>query len=209
MQERYTERKSVKPQLEVIAGSMFSGKTDRLIDRLVRAEIAKYSVQAFKPEIDNRYNATKICSHSGAEFEATVVDQNNPRLILDYLRPGVEVVGIEEVQFFGPEIVGVCEELANSGKRVIVAGLPSDFRNEPFGSMPLLLARADKVDRIHAVCMTCGDEADFTQRIVNGKPADYNDPIVVVGATELYEARCRKHHEVPGRPVSASAGPKK
>lgn len=200
MQERNPERKQITPQLEVIAGSMFSGKTDELIGRLVRAKIARYDVQAFKPIIDNRYNANKICSHSGAEFEATIVDQSNPRLIIELLRPGVEVVGIEEVQFFGPEIVKVCEELADTGKRVIVAGLPSDFRNEPFGSMPQLLAKADKVDRIHAVCMTCGDDADFTQRIINGKPANYSDPIVLIGASESYEARCRQHHEVPGRP---------
>lgn len=200
MKENLSERKTVTPQLEVIAGPMFCGKTDRLIERLVRAKIARYKVQAFKPVIDSRYDPGKICSHSGAEHEATIVDQNNPGLILELLEPGVEVIGIEEVQFFGPEIVDVCEELVASGKRVIVAGLPSDFRNEPFGSMPQLLAKADEVDRIHAVCMTCGNKADFTQRIVNGEPANFFEPTVLIGASGSYEARCRKHHEVPGRP---------
>lgn len=200
MKERQPERRIFTPQLEVIAGPMYSGKTEELIRRLVRAEIAKFKVQAFKPKIDNRYNPKKISSHSKSEHAATLVDHLNPKSILESVEADTQVVGIEEVQFFGPEIVDVCETLVSMGKRVIVAGLPSDFRNEPFGPMPVLLAKADKVDRIHAVCMTCGGDADFTQRIVDGKPASYNDPIVLVGASEAYEARCRSHHEVPDNP---------
>jgi thymidine kinase len=200
MKERQPERRIVTPQLEVIAGPMYSGKTEELIRRLVRAEIAKFKVQAFKPKIDNRYNPKKISSHSKSEHAAILVDHTRPKSILESVQEDTQVIGIEEVQFFGSEIVEVCETLVSMGKRVIVAGLPSDFKNEPFGPMPILLAKADKVDRIHAVCMTCGGDADFTQRIVNGKPASYNDPIVLVGASEAYEARCRSHHEVLDNP---------
>lgn len=200
MQERITEIKQIIPSLEVIAGPMFSGKTGELIERLVRHEIGKKKVQAFKSEIDIRYSRNEIVSHSGAKFPAYPVANYKPELILKLVKPETQVVGIEEVQFFDPQIVNVCEELAAKGKIVIVSGLPSDFRGEPFGSMPILMAKADKIDKIHAVCMTCGDHADFTQRIVNGKPADYSEPIILVGASESYEARCRQHHEVPGRP---------
>lgn len=200
MPERSPERKSVKAQLEVIAGSMFSGKSDELIRRLVREEIAKLKVQAFKPIIDNRYDEGYISSHGGRRYPATLVGENSSLSILDLIKPGVEVVGIDEVQFFGSNIVEVCEKLAFSGKRVIVAGLPTNFRGEGFGEMPNLLAKADVVDKVHAICMTCGEDADFTQRVVNGIPANYDEPLIVVGASESYEARCRKHHEVPGRP---------
>lgn len=201
MKENQDERKHLNPSLEVIAGPMFSGKSGELIERLKRHEIAKRSVMAFKPSIDVRYHGTgKIDSHAGASFSAIPIEPNDPRQILDLVKPGTQVVGIDEVQFFGPGIVDVCEELATQGKKVIVAGLPSDFRNEPFGAMPTLMAKADNVERIHAVCMSCGDNADFTQRIVNGKPADYSEPIILIGASESYEARCRQHHEVPGRP---------
>ncbi len=200
MKERSPERKTVKAQLEVIAGSMFSGKSDELIRRLVREEIAKLNVQAFKPVIDDRYDEGYISSHGGKRYPATLIDENNPESIMDLLNPGVEVVGIDEVQFFNSGIVAVCEKLADSGKRVIVAGLPTNFRGEGFGEMPNLMAKADVVDKVHAICMTCGEDADFTQRVVNGVPADYNEPLIVVGASEAYEARCRKHHEVPGKP---------
>lgn len=200
MQERSPERKTVKAQLEVIAGSMFSGKSDELITRLTREEIAKLKVQAFKPAIDNRYDEGFISSHGGRRYPATLIDDNNPALILDLINPGVEVVGIDEAQFFSSQIVGVCETLADSGKRVIVAGLPTNFRGEGFGEMPNLMAKADVIDKVHAICMTCGEDADFTQRVVNGIPANYDEPLIVVGASESYEARCRKHHEVPGHP---------
>jgi thymidine kinase len=204
MQERCTERKKVDVKLEVIAGSMFSGKTDELIRRLEREEIAKLNVQLFKPSIDVRYDPRKVNSHSGRSHEAILVEKDDPKSILKLVDPGTKVIGIDEIQFFSPEIVDVCEELVATGRRVIVAGLPTDFKDEPFGSMPLLMARAEKVEKLPAVCMVCGEEAYFTQRIkiVGGErvPADYYDPLILVGAGEDYEARCRKHHEVPGRP---------
>lgn len=208
MHEKYTERKTVHPQLEVIAGPMFSGKTDELIRRLVREEIAHLSVQAFNPSIDIRYGIGAVNSHSGKNHEAEMVEIRDPRSILRLVKPETRVVGIDEAQFFGPEIVDVCEELIATGRRVIVSGLPTDFRGEPFGSMPLLLAKAEKVDKISAVCMVCGQDAFCTQRIkiINGEriPADYNDPLILVGAGQDYEARCRIHHEVPGKPSNKS-----
>ncbi len=183
--------------VEVICGSMFSGKTDELIRRLRRATIARQKVQVFKPAIDNRYAVEKVKSHAGSEYDAVPV--NKVRDILNHLKPDTTVVAIDEAQFFDAEIVDLIGELADRDLRVIVAGLDSDFRGEPFGSMPVLMASAEKVDKLQAICMTCGEPASRTQRLVNGKPANYNDPVVIVGASELYEARCRKHHEVPGR----------
>ena len=183
--------------VEVICGSMFSGKTDELIRRLRRATIARQKVQVFKPAIDNRYAVEKVKSHAGSEFDAVPVNQ--VRDILNYLKPETTVVAIDEAQFFDDDIVNLITELADKDLRVIVAGLDSDFRGEPFGSMPILMAKAEKVDKLQAICMTCGEPASRTQRLVNGKPANYYDSVVIVGASELYEARCRKHHEVPGR----------
>jgi len=181
--------------IEVVCGSMFSGKTDELIRRLVRAKIAKQKVQVFKPAIDVRYAVEKVTSHAGADFDALPVER-----AVD-IRPKLEsdttVVGIDEAQFFDSEIVDAVQELAGRGLRVLIAGLDMDFRGEPFGPMPLLMSQAERVDKLHAICMVCGEEASRTQRLVNGKPARYNDPVVIVGASELYEARCRLHHEVP------------
>jgi len=174
---------------------MFSGKTDELIRRLIRATIAKQKVQVFKPAIDIRYAVEKVTSHAGANYEATPVA--SAAEIHEKLDKDTTVVGIDEAQFFDPEIVNVALELASRGVRVLVAGLDMDFRGEPFGPMPLILARAERVDKLHAICMVCGDEASRTQRLVNGNPARYDDPVVIVGASELYEARCRAHHEVP------------
>lgn len=181
--------------LEVICGSMFCGKTEELIRRLRRARIAKQKVQVFKPVIDNRYDHMKVTSHSGLDVDAVPVDSSAQ--ILERLDPEATVVGVDEAQFFDDGVVDVVEDLANRGIRVIVTGLDTDFRGEPFACMPVLMARAEKVDKLHAICMVCGEDATRTQRLVNGKPARYNDPIVVVGAQEMYEARCRKHHEVP------------
>lgn len=181
--------------IEVICGSMFSGKTDELIRRLVRATIAKQKVQVFKPAIDVRYAAGKVASHTGATFDAVPVERAaNIRSTLD---EDTTVVGIDEAQFFDPDVVDVTRELAGRGVRVIVAGLDTDFRGEPFGSMPALMAEAEDVTKLHAICMVCGGNASRTQRLVNGKPARYDEPVVIVGASELYEARCREHHEVP------------
>ena len=181
--------------LEVICGSMFSGKTEELIRRLRRAVIARQKIQVFKPAIDARYNASKVTSHSGADFEALPI--NNSSEILTHLRTDTTVIAVDEAQFFDEGIVDVVQSLADSGLRVIVAGLDSDFRGQPFGSMPVLLALAENVTKLHAICMVCGEEATRTQRLVNGKPASFYDPVVIVGASEMYEARCRKHHQVP------------
>jgi thymidine kinase len=174
---------------------MFSGKTDELIRRLVRATIAKQKVQVFKPAVDVRYAVEKVTSHAGSNFDATPVEKSTD--IPSRLEKDTTVVGIDEAQFFDPEIVQIAEQLASRGIRVLVAGLDTDFRGEPFGPMPVLMSMAERVDKLHAICMVCGDEASRTQRLVNGSPARYDDPIVIVGASEMYEARCRVHHEVP------------
>ncbi|HUI88979.1 MAG TPA: thymidine kinase [Anaerolineales bacterium] len=181
--------------IEVICGSMFSGKTDELIRRLVRARIAKQKVQVFKPAIDVRYAAQKVTSHMGTNFDAIPVEKAAE--IRNKVEKDTTVVGIDEAQFMDAEVVHVAQELAERGVRVLVAGLDMDFRGEPFGPMPVLMSKAERVDKLHAICMVCGDEASRTQRLVNGKPARYDDPVVIVGASELYEARCRIHHEVP------------
>jgi thymidine kinase len=181
--------------VEVICGSMFSGKTDELIRRLRRATIARQHVQVFKPAIDVRYAVEKVTSHAGSDFDAIPVGKAGE--IRTQLDPAATVVAIDEAQFFDPEVIQVVEELAAKNLRVIVAGLDTDFRGEPFGPMPVLMARAERVDKLQAICMVCGEPACRTQRLVNGQPARYDDPVVIVGAAELYEARCRVHHQVP------------
>lgn len=181
--------------VEVIVGSMFSGKTDELIRRLRRATIAKQEVQVFKPAIDKRFAEAKVTSHAGNDFDAHPISSSAQ--ILELLDAETTVVAIDEAQFFDMEIVTIIQQLADDGMRVIVAGLDTDFRGEPFGPIPTLMAQAERVDKLHAICMVCAEEACRTQRLLDGKPAHYDDPVVVIGASELYEARCRKHHEVP------------
>ncbi|GAB4478854.1 MAG: thymidine kinase [Anaerolineales bacterium] len=180
--------------VEVITGSMFCGKTDELIRRLRRATIARQKVQVFKPAIDTRYAVEKVTSHAGTEFIAKPIQTAGE--IREFLEDDVTVVAIDEAQFFDDEIIPLVQELADRGIRVIIAGLDTDFRGEPFGPMPVLMAQAERVDKLQAICMVCGEPATRTQRLVNGQPAHYNDPVVIVGAAELYEARCRKHHVV-------------
>ena len=189
-------------RLEVICGSMFSGKTEELIRRVRRARIAKQKVQVFKPDIDTRYSIERVTSHNGQDFEAIPV--KSPDAINAHLNPDTTVVAIDEAQFFDDAIVMVSAALADSGLRVIIAGLDMDFRGEPFGPMPALLAQADDVQKLHAICVSCGENASRTQRLVNGHPADYDDPIILVGASEAYEARCREHHIVPRRNAASS-----
>ena len=181
--------------IEVITGSMFCGKTEELIRRLRRATIAKQKVQVFKPKIDNRYAEEKVTSHAGAIFDALPIA--NADNIFENLDADTTVVAVDEAQFFDPEIIVVTQQLADRGIRVIAAGLDMDFRGEPFGPMPVLMSKAENVSKLHAICVVCGEEASRTQRLVDGHPARYNDPVVIVGASELYEARCREHHEVP------------
>lgn len=180
---------------ELICGSMFSGKTEELIRRVRRAQIARQKVQVFKPALDDRYRADQLSSHSGSYYEATVVE--NTAEIIVRVNEDTDVIAIDEVQFFDWSIAELCERLANEGRRVIVAGLDMDFRGEPFGPMPLLMAQAEAVDKLQAICMVCGAPASRTQRLIDGRPANYDDPIIMVGASEVYEARCRRHHEVP------------
>lgn len=181
--------------VEVITGSMFCGKTDELIRRLRRATIARQKVQVFKPAIDFRFAVHKVTSHAGTDYEAIPIEQAGE--VLSHLETDTTVVAIDEAQFFDDEIIDIVQELADQGLRVIVAGLDTDFRGEPFGPMPVLMAEAEHVDKLQAICMVCGEPASRTQRIINGKPARYDEPVVIIGAAELYEARCRKHHEVP------------
>lgn len=186
--------KHTRGSIEVVTGSMFSGKTDELIRRLRRAIIAKQKVQVFKPAVDVRFSLEKVTSHAGSEYDAKPVTSSAE--ILTQLESNTTVVGIDEAQFFDMDLVNVTRFLADRDIRVIIAGLDTDFRGEPFGCMPSLLAQAEKVDKVRAICMVCGEEACRTQRLVNGEPAHRGDPVVIVGASELYEARCRKHHVV-------------
>lgn len=181
--------------IEVITGSMFSGKTDEMIRRLRRAQIARQHIQVFKPQLDRRFEVDKVTSHAGTEFEATPVDSASE--IPDLVDQDTTVVGIDEAQFFDHTLVAVSQDLADSGRRVLVAGLDTDFRGLPFGPMPVVMAVAERVDKLQAICMVCGGPASRTQRLLDGQPAKFDEPIVVVGASELYEARCRQHHEVP------------
>jgi thymidine kinase len=177
---------------------MFSGKTEELIRRVRRAQIARQKVQVFKPAIDDRYGVEKITSHNGLHVEAIPIAE--AMHILDQVDPETTVVAIDEVQFFDWQIASVVNALAERGMRVIASGLDMDFRGEPFGPMPQLMAEAEQVDKLHAICMVCGQAATRTQRLIDGQPALYTDPVILVGAREVYEARCREHHEVPGKP---------
>ena len=184
--------------IEVISGCMFAGKTEELIRRINVLSYAKQNIIVFKPKIDNRYSDSEIVSHSGAKVPCLVVEKAQD--ILKKIEADTEVVAIDEVQFFDKDIVEVCEYLADKGIRVMVAGLDKDFRGESFGVMPELLTRAEFVTKLTAVCAKCGAPATRTQRLVNGKPAGFEDPIVMVGADESYEPRCRHCHQVPNKP---------
>lgn len=183
-----------KGSLEVICGSMFSGKTEELIKRLHRAEIAKRKIIVFKHTIDNRRSTEFITSHGCDKIFA--VEIVSPQELLNNIDHTIDVIGIDEVQFFNNEIINVILKLINMGKRVIVAGLDLDFRGFPFGCIPDLMALADEITKLRAVCMQCGQDAHFTQRIVNNKPAKFDDPIILVGAEDYYQARCRNCYKI-------------
>lgn len=185
----------VSGRIEVICGSMFCGKTEELIRRVRRAIIARQQVKVFKPEIDDRYGIQRITSHTGQSVEALPVKAS--RDILELANGDATVVAIDEAQFFDEGIVSVAQRLADDfDMRVIIAGLDTDFRGEPFGAMPHLLSIAEEVIKLQAICVVCGESASRTQRLVNGRPAALDDPIILVGAQESYEARCRRHHQV-------------
>jgi len=187
------DKKLTKGSLEVICGSMFSGKTEELMKRLRRAEYAKQNVLTIKHKIDIRGRHAYITSHDGRERFAFSVENKNESLekILDLANKNISVVGLDELHFFPKSVVPVMMKLVESGKRVITSGLDLDFRGEPFEQMSLALSLADRVTKLKAICMKCGKDAHHTQRVIDGKPADYNDPIILVGAKEFYEARCR------------------
>ena len=189
--------------LELICGSMFSGKTEELLRRIRRAQIARKRLQVFKPIIDHRYGIRRVASHTGIAWDHVYAVSDSGELLAAVL-PETEVVAIDEVQFFDEKIVNVCDALADAGKRVIAAGLDQDFRGEPFGPMPMLMALAESVDKLQAICVVCGAPASRTQRLIDGRPARYDDPVILVGGSESYEARCRGCHDVPGRPLRVS-----
>jgi len=183
-------------RIEVICGSMFSGKSEELIRRVRRAQIARQTVQVFNPSLDNRRGTGTVNSHDGRAENAISIDHAHE--LLSRIADDTTVVAIDEAQFFEPELIDICQKLAEKRDiRVIVAGLDLDFRGEPFGPIPALIAQAEQVDKLHAICVICGDEASRSQRLINGRPSMYDDPVIMIGAQESYEARCRHHHEVP------------
>ncbi|ANU10041.1 thymidine kinase [Planococcus antarcticus DSM 14505] len=189
--------------VELICGSMFSGKSEELIRRVRRSQFAKQKIAVFKPKIDDRYSKEEVVSHNGATVIALPISCSTE--MWEYITDEFDVIAIDEAQFFDEDIIENVQKLANHGFRVIVAGLDQDFRGRPFGPMPALLAIAEQVTKLQAVCTVCGSPASRTQRLIDGKPAGSDDPTILVGASEAYEPRCRHHHEVPtGVTVSRS-----
>lgn len=182
--------------VHVIAGCMFCGKTDEMLRLLRRFSIASRRVVLVKPRLDTRTDAVTVVSRSGVHHEAVPVDSSDE---IDALARDADVVGIEEGQFFDERLPEAVERLAALGKQVVVTGLDRDFRGVPFGTMPRLLALADQVTKLTAICVVCGEPATRTQRLIDGQPAPANSPLIVIGGMgdETYEARCRLHHEVP------------
>lgn len=184
-----TTRHKALGKITVVCGSMFAGKSEELIRLARRALYAKKKVQVFKPVIDRRYDESMVVTHMGVRHEAV------PVASVKELRKAIvketQVVLIEEAQFFDPSLVDLAVELADGGREVVLAGLDQDFRRHPFGPMPQLLAVADEVLKLRAICVKCGATASHTQRVVDGKPAREDDPLILIGATETYEARCR------------------
>lgn len=181
--------------IEVICGSMFSGKSEELIRRVRRAQFAKQKIAVFKPKIDNRYSEEAVVSHNGSTVIAHPIEQSKE--MWNYLTDDFDLIAIDEAQFFDEDIIDTVQELANHGYRVILAGLDQDFKGVPFGPMPKLMAIAEQVTKLQAVCSVCGSPASRTQRLINGQPAKVDDPVILVGAAEAYEPRCRHHHLVP------------
>jgi thymidine kinase len=190
--------------VEVISGVMFAGKSEELIRRVRRAIIARRRVQVFKSHLDARYTGLySVSSHDGTELDASPVD--SAAEIFRLVRPESQLVAIDEAQFLDPDIVPVAATLAQRGVRVILAGTDTDFRGEPFGSMGELMAVAELVDKLQAICVVCGDPACRNQRLINGKPARWESPTIMVGGRESYEARCRHCHQVPRRDEDQTA----
>ncbi|MGE4571281.1 MAG: thymidine kinase [Candidatus Izemoplasmatales bacterium] len=184
--------------IEVITGPMFAGKTEELLRRIKRLEYAKQNIVVFKPTVDNRYSENQVISHDHNKTQS--INISEAREILNYVNNETQVVAIDEIQFLDEEAVDICEYLADKGVRVIVSGLDRDFRGEPFSFMPKLLSLAEYVTKLTAICVKCQTPASRTQRIIEGKPAKYDDPIILIGAKDSYEARCRDCHEIPNKP---------
>jgi|SRR5690625_1509280 len=184
--------------LEIICGCMFSGKTEELMKRIRQAEQNHLLVKVFKPAIDVRFSNHSIMSHNGSSVAAISV--KNAQELLNCVPKDIDMIGIDEAQFFDEDIVSVVNMLADQGVRVIVAGLDTNFRGDPFGPMSSLMATSDSITKLHAICTICHSTATCTQRIMNGKPVSYDAPVILIGAEESYEARCRFHHEVPNKP---------
>lgn len=182
--------------ITVVCGSMFAGKSEELIRRARRALYAKRKVQVFKPSIDDRFDETSVVTHMGVSHQAVPV--SSVRELAGKVEKDTQIVLIEEAQFFDGSLVELAVALADEGKDVVLAGLDQDFRRQPFGPMPQLLAVADEVVKLRAICMKCGAPASHTYRVINGKPAHNDDPIILIGATESYEARCRSCYELRG-----------
>ncbi|PTF80838.1 thymidine kinase [Staphylococcus chromogenes] len=180
--------------IECITGSMFSGKSEELIRRLRRGVYAKQKVIVFKPTIDDRYHKEKIVSHNGNAIEAINITETKE--IEQHDLSDVDIIGIDEIQFFDRTVVDIAQDLAKKGYRVITAGLDMDFKGEPFDPVPEMLAVSEHITKLQAVCAVCGASSSRTQRLINGRPAKYDDPIIMVGANESYEPRCRAHHVI-------------
>jgi len=190
--------------LHVICGSMFAGKSEELIRLIRRAKIARLRVAVFKPNIDSRYGREEVVSHNGVGMEAVSIDPQMPQGILACLERDeasgdgpAQVVAVDEAQFFHSALIDVVQELLGSGRRVLVAGLDTDFAGRPFGPMPWLLALADEVTKLNAICVKCGRPAFHTQRLIDGRPAGRKSPLILIGGSESYEARCRHCWELP------------
>lgn len=181
--------------IEVICGSMFSGKSEELIRRVRRAQFAKQKIAVFKPKLDNRYSEEAVVSHNGTTVIAHPIEKTEE--MWNYIDDEYDLIAIDEAQFFGEDIIDTVQKLADHGFRVILAGLDQDFKGVPFGPMPFLMAIAEQVTKLQAVCSICGSPASRTQRLINGEPAKADDPVILVGASEAYEPRCRHHHYVP------------
>lgn len=185
-------------RIEIITGPMFAGKTEELLRRIRRLQYAKKSIVVFKPTIDNRYSMNEIVSHDNNRTKS--VNISRAEEIFEHVDDSVDVIAIDEVQFLNEEVCEIIDEFSARGLHIIVSGLDTDFRGEPFGFIPRILAKAESVVKLSAICVKCGAPGTKTQRMVDGKPAKYHDPIVLIGASESYEARCRHCHRIYSKP---------
>ncbi len=183
------QNRCIKGKLEVIAGSMFSGKSEELIRRIRRADFAQMKIAVFKHRVDDRMSIGFINTHSGDKFKAIALEK--PEDMRHFVTEETQLIAIDEVQFFTMDIIPIILEMVENGKKVIAAGLDLDFKGMPFGPIPTIMAIADKITKLTAVCMTCGNDAHYSQRLIDGRAAKFDDPVIMVGAQDVYQARCR------------------